>query len=211
MGLSATVVKVGGSLYDLPDLGCRLGAWLETVRQPILVPGGGTTADVIREFDHRHGLGDEASHWLALRALTLNAHCLALLLPRAEVITDLLGLPMLWERGVLPILDAHAFARADEGRPGHLPHRWDVTSDSVAARIAQVATAAELCLLKSIDLPLGVSWPAAAELGLVDRYFPRVVAGESGRLRVRVVNLRTWLWELAESGSEPAPQPARDR
>src|SRR5207248_9110984 len=58
------VVKVGGSLYDLPDLADRLRRWLSALAAPrvLLVPGGGPTADVIRTFDQRHRLGEEASH-----------------------------------------------------------------------------------------------------------------------------------------------------
>src|ERR1700730_10035653 len=72
------VVKVGGSLFDLADLGARLRAWLEpVVAGPVLlVPGGGPTADVVRAFDRLHALGEETAHWLAVRALTLNAHFL---------------------------------------------------------------------------------------------------------------------------------------
>src|SRR5947209_1436057 len=84
------VVKVGGSLYDLPDLGPRLGRWLGASpgRRALLVPGGGPTADVIRQFDACHGLGEATAHELALRALTLNAHFLAALVPAAVVVDD---------------------------------------------------------------------------------------------------------------------------
>src|SRR5262249_17829191 len=67
------VVKVGGSLFDLQDLGPRLHALL-TVRpqcSPLLVPGGGAVADVVRALDRRHQLGEETSHWLALQAMSL--------------------------------------------------------------------------------------------------------------------------------------------
>src|SRR5262245_62868008 len=112
-----TVVKVGGSLFDLPDLGPRLRRWLGQLPagEVLLVPGGGATADVVRAFDRVHHLGEEAAHWLALRAMSVNAALLESLAP-----------------GV-PVLDALAFARDDEGRPGRLPHCWAVTSDSVAA------------------------------------------------------------------------------
>ena len=55
-----TVVKVGGSLYDLPDLHLRLQPWLSQAKTTdiILVPGGGATADVIRDFDRVHHLGE---------------------------------------------------------------------------------------------------------------------------------------------------------
>src|SRR5437763_14345584 len=107
-----TVVKIGGSLYDLPDLGPRLRDWLLTLTasKVLLVPGGGPTADVIREFDRVHGLGEQVAHDLALRSLTLNAWFLA----------ELLGVPVLdpcgsaWEG--LALLDGFAFGRNEDVR-----------------------------------------------------------------------------------------------
>jgi hypothetical protein len=223
------VVKVGGSLFDLPDLGSRLQSWLDRLptRQVLLVPGGGPTADVVRELDRRHGLGDERAHWLALRALMLNAYFLAELLPSAAVVEnfrdclvqrgsnvpphqpdaqardqppsslalragmaaypsrDGLG-PRRWDCPA--IVDAHAFARLDEGEPGSLPHCWAVTSDAVAARVAVVSQARELVLLKSTDAPPGSDWRAAGKAGFVDALFAEAI----GAVPVRVVNLRQW-------------------
>ena len=82
MAPAPIVVKVGGSLFDLPGLGSRLVSWLETLphSEVLLVAGGGVAADVVRQLDRCHGLGEETSHWLALRALSLTAHLLASLL-----------------------------------------------------------------------------------------------------------------------------------
>jgi aspartokinase-like uncharacterized kinase len=185
MADAPVVVKVGGSLYDVPDLGSRLGRWLKELGRcrVVLVPGGGPTADVIRTLDHCHGLGDERAHWLALRALTLNAWFLATLLPHAVVTDD----PTSGPPGSLAILDAHAFAQADEGRPWALPHSWTVTSDALAARVAAVA-GARLILLKSVTVPDGLDWRAAERLGMVDAAFADIV--DRHALEVRAVNLR---------------------
>jgi aspartokinase-like uncharacterized kinase len=190
-----TVVKVGGSLFDLPDLGPRLRHWLAAERPAgesvLLVPGGGPTADVVRELDRRHGLGEEASHWLALRALSLNAHFLASLLPPACVIGDVLECRRVWHEGRTPILDLHEFARGDEDRPGCLPHSWAVTSDALAARVAVVADARSLVLLKSTSIPDVVDWAEVGRLGLVDAMFAEVLRQTSRNPQVRIVNLRT--------------------
>jgi aspartokinase-like uncharacterized kinase len=185
------VVKVGGSLFDWPELGPRLRRWLSAldVREIVLVPGGGPTADVIRDLDRTHRLGEDKAHWLALRSLSLNAHVLAGLLPSGEVVDDLAACSQCWATGRLPVLDAHAFALADEGRPGWLPHRWDVTSDSVAARVAVAAGARELILLKSVPIPEGVAWAEAGRRGWVDPAFTGVLR-EAPALQVRGVNLR---------------------
>ena len=65
---SPVIVKVGGSLYDLPDLGPRLLRLLDRpeMQPTFVVPGGGRLVDDIRGLDRLHRLGEEASHWLAL-------------------------------------------------------------------------------------------------------------------------------------------------
>jgi aspartokinase-like uncharacterized kinase len=187
-----TVIKVGGSLYDLPDLGPRLRRWLDALDcvRSLLIPGGGDTAEVIRSFHRRHRLSEDLCHWLALRALSLNAYFLAGLLGSAAVVEDPTECPAVWNSGRLPVLDPHAFARADEARPGRLPHTWAVTSDALAARVAACTGARRLVLLKSVTLPAGMSWEEAARRGHVDEAFPGVLGAAPG-LEVRAVNLRT--------------------
>ncbi|MBY0521950.1 MAG: hypothetical protein K2R98_01040 [Gemmataceae bacterium] len=178
------VVKVGGSLFDLPDLGTRLRSWIGHLKaaRVLVVPGGGGTANVVRDWDRCHRLGEEAAHWLALHAMTMNARFLTELLPEAKVDVK--------AAEGLTILDAYAFARADEGKPDCLPHCWEVTSDAIAARTALVLGAVRLILLKSVDVPGDVDWCEASERGFVDRFFGRLVSGR--KLDVLAVNLRTW-------------------
>lgn len=173
------VVKVGGSLYDHPRLGPGLRAYLEPLLPGgvLLVPGGGDLADAVRALDAVHRLGDGAAHWLALRSLVVAAAFLRHLVPDERV----------------TILDAFAFAVADEDRPGALPHTWDVTSDSLAARVAAVHGAGRLMLLKSVDIPPGVPWEEAAARGWVDRYFPQAVA--SAGFAIEAINFRRRLDE----------------
>jgi aspartokinase-like uncharacterized kinase len=150
----------------------------------LMVPGGGALAEAVRELDSTHGLGEETAHWLALRALTVNAHFLASLVPGALVV----GHPDEWQRDSVAILDCHAFAVADEGRAGALPHSWAVTSDSIAARVARVAGVRRLVLLKSVTIPHDVDWREAARRGWVDEYFPLLV---DGTLEVQPVNFKS--------------------
>jgi aspartokinase-like uncharacterized kinase len=180
---ACTVIKVGGSLYDLPDLAARLRCLMESIDSPrvILFPGGGAAADVVRDLDSQHRLGAESAHWLALRALTVNAYFLQALLPELPVA----AWPAVPDR---LILEPYAFALADESAPGHLPHTWDVTSDSLAARAAYILGAQELLLLKSIAAN-GLTWQAAASTGLVDTHFPEVLA-RMPELNVRMMCLR---------------------
>ena len=178
------VAKVGGSLFDLPDLRDRLMNWVAALpdHRILFVPGGGRLADCIRQLDQQHGLGEGKAHWLALRALSVNALFLS----------DLLGAPVvssLDEReGAFAVLDAHAFCLRDEDRKGALGHSWRVTSDSVAARVAAVV-GGEVVLLKSVDRSAEMTWADAARAGIVDETFPELVS--TFRIRARWVNLRS--------------------
>jgi aspartokinase-like uncharacterized kinase len=183
-------VKVGGSLRGWPGLGPRLRVWLAEEPAPrlLLVPGGGPATDVVRGYDGTHGLGEEVAHWLALRALALNAHALAKLVPGSEVVA--VDGPGVWQAGTwrVGVVDAFATLEADERRdPGRaLPHTWDAASDTVAARVARVAGATRLVLLKSADAP-SPDWAECARRGFVDPLFP----GElPPGLDARAVNLR---------------------
>jgi 5-(aminomethyl)-3-furanmethanol phosphate kinase len=188
MSAGLTVAKVGGSLYDFPDLRSRLRRWLaeQTDGRVLLVPGGGATADVVRRFDAAHGLGEEEAHWLAIRALAFNAAFLAALLGDTLIVED----PRAAARGI-SILDAFAFAALDERQTPTrcLPHTWAATSDAVAARAAVVAGAARLILLKSVTLPQGIDWIEASRRGFVDPVFPEVIR-EAPRLVVEAINFR---------------------
>jgi aspartokinase-like uncharacterized kinase len=185
------VVKVGGSLFDHPDLGPGLMLWMQECGGDgpfVLVPGGGAAADAVRAWDRIHDIGDVGSHWLAVRAMSLTAALLCRLLPWATLIHD----PREergphFRHGRDRVLDPHDFCRADET----LPMSWDVTADSIAARAAAVANASRLVLLKSVDVPPGTDWQTAAANGWVDAYFPRAVEGAA--FAIEVVNFRRWL------------------
>jgi len=188
------VAKVGGSLYDLPDLAERLRSWIAArhSHRVLLFPGGGILADAIRRFDEVHGVGEEPSHWLAIEALSLAAQFLGKLLPRTRLMPRIPLPPD--GRGPF-ILDPLPFFREDEDQPGRLPHRWDVTSDSLAARVAACARAAELVLLKSVSYDSS-DWKAACETRVVDGCFSFALNSAceipAGRFHVRIVNLRQW-------------------
>lgn len=183
-----TLIKLGGSLLDLPGLRGRLTAVLAAHPRPALLVGGGATTDVVRRMDRVHGLGEEASHWLATRGLTLNAHIMAALLGDAVVVSDEPQMRGAWAAGKTPVLDAFAFlARDERSSESPLPHQWAAGSDSVGARISRMLNAAAYVLLKSTPLPEGIDAAEASRRGIVDERFPE----EARHLpRVLVVNLR---------------------
>jgi aspartokinase-like uncharacterized kinase len=203
------VIKVGGSLFDWPELPRQLNAILlehsAARRNLVLLPGGGAAADFVRGLDRTFVLGDLPAHRLALRSLDLTAHALAALVPGLDVIDDVGNIAPFWKQGRTPLLAPRRFLEEhDRDDDDALPASWDVTSDSIAARVAVYLGGADLLLLKSAPLPPGADRRAAAELGLVDPLFPDVSRGLE---RVWYLNLRDTRHEplfLAESA--PAPR-----
>jgi 5-(aminomethyl)-3-furanmethanol phosphate kinase len=186
------VVKVGGSLLDWPPLGQSLKAWL--VQQPaefnVLICGGGALANAIRDADRRFSLGDEISHWLCIDVLSITSRVLAAAVHEMPLFARLDQLQAAISRGEGRgvVFDPRDYLREHEpqqpGRP--LAHDWSVTSDSIAARLAQAIGADELVLLKSCEASSG-SLSDLAAAGIVDRFFPVAAADICN---VRMVNLR---------------------
>jgi len=172
-----SVYKVGGSLLTLTDLAARLCDFLErqSASRPLLILGGGATADIVRQWDQIHELGDESAHWLAMESLRLNEELLRTILPQAVVVENERVMAGAWRDGRLPILNAIAFIRTREPSSRHpLPHCWDVTSDSIAAWVAIEMNAAALILLKSRDCPLNIPRETEQSQSSIDRYFAQL-------------------------------------
>jgi aspartokinase-like uncharacterized kinase len=200
-----TVVKVGGGLGDdaLPALCNALGEL--GGRHPLLVvPGGAGFADAVREADRRFGLRAATSHRMAILGMEQFGLLLSELIPGAERCDDLTrvgaGRTTVLSPVALP-LDA-------------LPASWDVTSDSIAAWVADRAGAGRLVLVKAVD-GLYAHWPprgdpftsltvaelAALQAGGVDAYLPVLLGG--ARFETWVIGGRdpARLVELVERGT----------
>jgi 5-(aminomethyl)-3-furanmethanol phosphate kinase len=126
------VVKLGGSLCNrVPDLVTGL---LSCERPLFIVPGGGIFADIVRKLP----VDNDSAHWMAVAAMDQYGW---LIVSQGIMATTLLNVP---DRPVvfLPYCSMR----------GHdpLPHSWDVSSDSIAAWVADFL-GLDLLLLKSVD------------------------------------------------------------
>jgi 5-(aminomethyl)-3-furanmethanol phosphate kinase len=193
------VVKVGGSLLDWPLLPQALARWLAG-QQPaanVLLCGGGALADCVRLADRHFQLGEEAAHWLAVDCLSITARLLAAFTTDSVMVSSYRELlAELKAAGPMTmVFNPHEFLREQEAKlPGRvLPHDWTATSDSIAARLAEVVCAGELVLLKSTDRQAG-SLQELAAAGHVDQHFPLACGSIK---QVRLVNLRRMEGTLA--------------
>lgn len=205
MPFPLTVYKLGGSLLDLPDLGERLTTCFESAPEecPVLVVGGGAAADLVRDWDPRHRLGDAAAHRLAIAAMELNASLIRILMSRAG---RAVGVD--WRSaGEADVVVPDMLREIENPDEGPVPgESWEVTSDSLAAWLAGRCGAQRLVFLKSAPWPATTSSPRtilsakdlqrAAEAGLCDsavlRYLPAGIAVEWIDFRTRVPAAQTY-------------------
>lgn len=181
------VIKLGGSLLELDDLVDRLRRWLaaQAGATNVLVVGGGRRADLVRA--RQSELTDCQAHWLAIEAMEANARRLHQMFSEAAWLDDLDAARTTEAR--LAILSPLRFMRYGDARhpDGALPATWQVTSDSIAARAAEMAGADELALLKSAPASEPATAAHLAAMGYVDAFFPQA----SARLpAIRYINLR---------------------
>lgn len=177
------VVKLGGSLLDWKPLREAFPQWLaqQAPVPHLVIVGGGRLADVFREYQPLHRLNAEAAHWLCVRTMQVNLHLAQKLWPEARIIHCLSEVDFAHQ---FYLFDTYPYLSTEEAA---LPHDWSVTSDSIAARLAETSLADEVVLLKSCLPNPEDSISQLSEAGYVDEYFPKIA---SHLRKVRFVNLR---------------------
>lgn len=187
MSGSVRVIKLGGSLLDCPDLSDRFSCWL-TKQSPatnVVIAGGGAIVEALRQLDRVQAMPPETAHGLAIHAMSMTAALAAELLPDSSLVRCANELVACDRNGPL-VFDVAEFMRDDAQLADALPCNWDVTSDSIAARVASRLAACELVLLKSALPAERATRERLAGQGFVDAHFPVAAASMS----VRCVNLR---------------------
>lgn len=191
------MIKIGGSLLDLPDLGARL--WKVRTSRPddvaAFLAGGGRTTDAVRDYQKIQRFSDDSAHWAAMHALAINTILLRETFERflpVEKIPPYMGPRHTFERlhppGVVLADPLGFLTDRDAGeRFRSLPATWDLTSDSIAAVMASELRAAELILLKSRPAPNLATRAEAVRDGGVDPLFATYAAPIE---RVTWINLR---------------------
>lgn len=200
------VVKLGGSLLDLPDLASRLKRFIDSQpnsRALLILVGGGKIVDAVRYYDQIHSIDPTTSHWLCVDLMHSTAQLLQALVPEFPLVADACELRSFVSTESKPIVDSETrrvaivsplsfYSRTLNTQS--LPVGWQTTSDSISAFLATMLRADELILLKSIDESQvdGQSKQVQQfnqKQSITDEAFPAVVPEW---LKVRIVNLRAY-------------------
>lgn len=172
------VVKLGGSLADRGEL----DHWLDILAcygggEAVIVPGGGPFADRVREIQGRWGFDDRTAHAMALRAMEQYGLMMTGLRSDLVPASTTAELHRTREQAQVPVwLPVAPVATARD-----IPASWSVTSDSLAAWLAQKLAAERLVLVKAAELTPATAYvPDLAEHDVVDPAFPDFIAAYRG-------------------------------
>lgn len=168
------VAKVGGSLLTWPQLPRELNAWLSNVPQAttVLIAGGGPWTELLRQSAKRFDLTEASAHAMCLQVMSVTASLLADVCTRSCT-RSLPELRAAMQTDQRIVFDVQEWLLGDDA--SDLPKTWEVTSDSIAARLAMELKADKLVLFKSSPAPLG-NLRELANADYVDRYFPTAAA-----------------------------------
>jgi len=159
------VVKLGGSLYNTPELRCWLNILDEAAKQQpiIIVPGGGPFANQVRDAQQLHQFDDRHAHHMAILAMAqfglllkgITAKCQLFYFSADEPVSIPMGLSV-W----LP--NESLLSQAE------IMHSWTITSDSLALWLANKLHAEQLILIKQNYLSNNRSISELCKLGVID-------------------------------------------
>ena len=178
--MTPLVLKIGGSVAESGRLQKILAIVRRARRPVVVVPGGGPFADAVREMQDALGFSDEAAHDMALQALHQMSDVFCALEPRLVPEETLLGIAAAWRRQRIPVWRPAAMCAGDRA----IPRDWTVTSDGLAARLAERLGNVEVMLVKSCRVRAAASAGMLARQGIVDPVFPEIVARAGLRWRV---------------------------
>jgi 5-(aminomethyl)-3-furanmethanol phosphate kinase len=194
------VVKLGGSLGDSPALQC----WLDILAdhgggKVVIVPGGGRFADQVRAAQRNWRFCDKVAHRMALLAMHQYGLMLTGLRGDLETIADPEEAKAVLRGGKVAVW-LPAIERLDHEK---ISACWDVTSDALAAWLAQKLNAGYLALVKSVALTgPTVSAAQMVAAGVVDRAFPAYF--EDAAFQVRLYSRDQYSrFRLALNGHDP--------
>jgi aspartokinase-like uncharacterized kinase len=166
------VVKIGGSLVETGRLREILAIVARAQRPTVIVPGGGPFADVVRKAQAEFGFSDEAAHRMALLAMHQTALLMTEIQPKLVAAETLAAMRDTWKARRVAVWMPAKLCERDK----RIPCDWSITSDGLAARLAERLGRVPVVLVKSRLVVRGASAAALAREGFVDPVFAEIQA-----------------------------------
>lgn len=170
-GTGRLVLKVGGSLAETGRLAGVLSIIAGARRPVIVVPGGGQFAGKVRDLQNVMQLDDRSAHKLAMLGMHQMAEIYFAKEPRFAPADSAEGISRVLASGNVPVWLPFQMCQNDET----IPADWTITSDGLAARLAERLGGLPVVLLKSIDIDAAVPLEQLADDDVVDAAFPGIV------------------------------------
>jgi aspartokinase-like uncharacterized kinase len=128
------VVKIGGSLFPkyAIDLACKLKGTGSAI-----ILGGGEFANLIRRYDDEINFTEQTTHWTAIDCMDIIAKLVCDKVDSAKLAYTIDEINEVADEGFTPIFVVSKFLKAEDP----FECSWDVTSDSIAAYVANLLNA----------------------------------------------------------------------
>jgi aspartokinase-like uncharacterized kinase len=168
------VIKLGGSLSQSTALTSCLNAVEKKYqgKPVVIVPGGGGFADQVRIAQKRWHFDDRTAHHMAILAMQQMALLFKGLKPDFSIASSVAGIvQQLKVKGII-IWSPDS----DELDKAGIESSWDITSDSLAAWLANTLSADKLVVVKSAPIQANLSLDQLAVQGIIDSAFCAFVA-----------------------------------
>lgn len=165
------VVKLGGSLIKSGDVVSILKLVAKARVPVVIVAGGGGFADEVRRLQPGLHLSDKAAHRMAILAMHQNAFALADLQPELKPVETISEMRLALRAGRVPVWLPLKMCDRDRA----IAEDWSMTSDGLAARLAERLGDCDLLVFKSRSVPAKADVHALAAAGVVDSSFAEIV------------------------------------
>lgn len=143
------IIKIGGSILQKQE-SIELFKVLNDLKKQfsfVILPGGGAFANLVREYYRTYQLSEDKAHWMAILCENILGFLILEKLEAGVPVFELSEIPAVIKTARIPVFlpFQHLFTRDP------LPHSWEVTSDSIAAYLAERLKAQKLILVKDVD------------------------------------------------------------
>lgn len=151
MMIDSAIFKISGQILDnsknLINTLAQLTQLYEdhVIEKILIILGGGSLANFVREIYSEFKINDELAHWIAIYSMNYNGKILKKKFPHLGIIENLNNFKK--EKRIFSVF----FPYKEFKRTDPLPHNWNVTSDSIALFCAYKLGLEECFLIKAVD------------------------------------------------------------